>query len=170
MCLHYIHQSRYHNRCKYWHRQIFDKSSCTYQYNCHCQSCCNGYNLCLSSILFIHGGSGNTSIYRTAAHCTGSKVSCCTGEDLLTVIQFISIFGCKVILRQKCLCHDHNSDHKCSSYYLCKINPCKIQENQPRKSRLDCLQKNYTILIHMKNQCRKDSGDHNNDCHWKPWD
>ena len=169
MCLHYIHQCRDYDCRQYRNRKIFDKSGCTYEYNCHCQSCCNGYNLCLSSILFIHGGSGNTSIYRTATHCTGSKVSCCTGKDFLTVIQFISVFGCKVVLRQKCLCHDHNSDHKCSSHCLCKINPCKIWKNEPRKPRLDCLQENYTILIYMKNQCRKDSGNHNNDCHRELW-
>ena len=115
MPFHNIHQRRNDYSCQYRNRQISDKARGKKQ-NCHhCNRCCNRNCLRLSVKLLIHRSSGNTSIYRAAACKRRDNISCCTGQNFFIIINFVTIFCCKIILRKQSFGHNNNCNHQASA-------------------------------------------------------
>ena len=86
MRFHDIHQGRDHDRGQDRDRQIADETCKTGKEDCHDKTGSQGNGLRGSSVLFVHGSTGNTSVYRAAANSGGRDVSGRTGKDFLAVV------------------------------------------------------------------------------------
>ena len=75
----------------------------------------DGNRLGFSTVLFVEGSTGNTSVYGAASDCSSSYVSGSTCQDLLAIIQLVIITECKSIFCKKCFGHNDDSDHETTS-------------------------------------------------------
>ena len=169
MGFHHIHQSRDHNGCQHRNRKISDKSGAKKKNQSHGDPGSDGNCLRFSPVLFIEGGTGNTAVYRTASHSGSRNVSCCTGQDLLSVVQFIVIAEGKSVLCKKGFRHNDNGNHKAAAYCLGQINISEIRDHQGREAAFYRLQKYNALFIHMKNNGGENTQGHDRDGHGKFW-
>ena len=131
---HNTHQSGDHNGSQHRYREISDKAGGAQKDHAHDNACSQRYSLGLPSILIVHGSPGNTAVYRTAADGSRGQISRRIGQDLLTVIERIIVFGGKVVGPKKGFRHDHHRYHQSPACRLGKIYIGKIREKKPWKS------------------------------------
>ena len=134
-----IHQRRDDDGSQNRDRQITDKSGKSKEKDGHGDSGGQGNDLRSATILFVHGGTGNTSVYRAASDERSRNITSGTGKDFLSVIQFIAVFESKIIFCKKCFCHDNNSNHQSAANCLGKSNLSEFRNKKCRKSWFDCL-------------------------------
>ena len=132
-----IHQRRDDDGSQNRDRQITDKSGKSKEKDGHGDSGGQGNDLRSATILFVHGGTGNTSVYRAASDERSRNIT--SGKDFLSVIQFIAVFESKIIFCKKCFCHNNNSNHQSAANCLGKSNLYEFRNKKCRKSWFDCL-------------------------------
>ena len=169
MSFHYIHQRRDHNGSKHRNREISDKTGEEKKDHSHGDTGSDGNRLGFSTVLFVEGSTGNTSVYGAASDCSSSYVSGSTCQDLLAVIQLVIITECKSIFCKKCFGHNDDSDHETTSCGLGEIDISKIRDNQGRKTTFHRLEKYHTFFIHMKNNGGENPQCHDYNSHGKFW-